>query len=98
MFFEVLYLDSAGKRQTVPLERMSWAQWANPTGRVEANSLAGFEEAINEARREVLRAPSATAPTTVTAIDELERLAALKEKGILTEEEFQRQKARLLAE
>jgi len=95
---EVLYVGSTGKRQTVPLERMSWAQWANSVGRAEANSLAGFEEAIIEARRDVLHPHNRAELGTTTVISQLERLADLKERGILTEDEFQRQKALLMLE
>ena len=45
-------------------------------------------------------APAPTAPATTAAapsyLDELERLAALRDQGILTEEEFQAQKAKIL--
>lgn len=47
---------------------------------------------IEEAQKDYIRSVA-----TVSAADELERLAALKEKGVLTEEEFSAQKAKILA-
>ncbi len=41
-------------------------------------------------------APAAAAPTQEDTISQLERLAALKAQGILTEEEFAAQKAKIL--
>ena len=43
-------------------------------------------------------APSAAKPAEEDVIDKLERLAKLKEQGILTEEEFNTQKSKLLDE
>ena len=41
-------------------------------------------------------APAAAAPTQEDTISQLERLGALKDQGVLTEEEFQAQKAKIL--
>ena len=41
-------------------------------------------------------APQAEAPQAKSYVQELEELAALKEKGILTEEEFQAKKKQIL--
>ena len=49
-----------------------------------------------EARKATSRPQTATAPAGVDIASQLERLAALKEKGILTQEEFNQQKAKLL--
>lgn len=49
-------------------------------------------EQIEKAQKDYIRSVA-----TVSAADELERLAALKEKGVLTDEEFAAQKAKLLA-
>ena len=46
---------------------------------------------IEDAQRDYIRGVAGTSPAT-----ELEKLAALKEKGALTEEEFAAQKARVL--
>ena len=50
----------------------------------EANQLAG-------------RTQQAPAPTESDPIEQLEKLAALKKKGALTEEEFEAEKAKILA-
>lgn len=41
--------------------------------------------------------PASTAPTVVSVADELAKLAQLRDSGVLTDEEFAAQKARLLA-
>ena len=46
---------------------------------------------LEDAQRDYIRSVA-----TVSAADELERLAALKEKGVLSEEEFAAQKAKVL--
>jgi hypothetical protein len=46
---------------------------------------------IEDAQRDYIRSVA-----SVSAADELERLATLKDKGALTEEEFERQKAKIL--
>jgi hypothetical protein len=58
---------------------------------------------LPEAKRGSEEAPASEAPTAVAPLDEedarlrrLERLASLRDKGILTEEEFTAEKARLL--
>ncbi|MEM7074296.1 MAG: SHOCT domain-containing protein [Pseudomonadota bacterium] len=47
---------------------------------------------MEDAQRDYIRSVA-----TVSAADELERLSALKEKGVLSEDEFNAQKAKLLA-
>lgn len=54
-----------------------------------AQALAKMEDAQRDYIRSV---------ATVTPVEELERLAALKEKGIISEEEFATQKGKLLAD
>ncbi|MEM6482237.1 MAG: SHOCT domain-containing protein [Pseudomonadota bacterium] len=49
-------------------------------------------EKMEDAQRNYIRSVA-----TVSAADELERLAALKEKGILSDTEFDAQKAKVLA-
>ena len=56
---------------------------------------AGVAKAVakmEDAQREYIRSVA-----SVSAVDELERLAALKEKGVISEEEFAAQKAKVLA-
>jgi heme/copper-type cytochrome/quinol oxidase subunit 2 len=43
-------------------------------------------------------APAAMQTTAIDAVDQLERLADLRDRGILTDEEFQREKDKLLGE
>ena len=50
--------------------------------------------AVDQAQREYIRQAAGTSGGTA---DELEKLAALKEKGVISEGEFQAQKAKLLA-
>lgn len=50
--------------------------------------------AVDKAQRDYIRSAAGTGGG---AADELEKLAGLKERGVLTEEEFQAQKAKLLA-
>ncbi len=47
---------------------------------------------IEEAQKDYIRSVA-----TVSTADELERLAALKDKGVLTDEEFAAQKAKILS-
>lgn len=69
----------------------------------KANSLVAAAQArLLEAQRKGLSAPAAPeAPESMTAsvdlADQLERLATLRDQGILTNDEFAAQKARLLA-
>lgn len=60
---------------------------------------ASFEALRDELNRRVLaaRAPSPAPAAAVDFTAQLERLARLREQGVLTDEEFQAQKARILA-
>ena len=49
--------------------------------------------AVDKAQREYIRQAAGTSG----AADELEKLAALKDKGVISDDEFQAQKAKLLA-
>ena len=94
---EIEFTDTAGKSLKKSFERGSVAQWANAgtgTGRVEANSLASWELMINNAR--LGRGASESQPAPQSVADELAKLAALRATGVLTEEEFNLGKQRLL--
>jgi hypothetical protein len=52
---------------------------------------------LDEAINKVKNIDSNPKPEAVDVVVQLEKLAALKEKGILTEEEFTEQKKKLLA-
>ena len=49
-------------------------------------------------QRPVAPSPAASAPQQEDTISQLERLGALKNQGVLTEEEFQAQKAKILGQ
>jgi len=54
----------------------------------------GYEQPVGLTATE---APAPTAPAQDSAIDQLRELGQLREQGILTEEEFAAQKAKILA-
>ncbi len=62
----------------------------------EAYSEAQDAASMEHAQRMQAAAPAAAAPAQEDMISQLERLGALKAQGILTEEEFEAQKAKLL--
>jgi hypothetical protein len=90
---EVEYTSPAGKPVKKSFERGSLAQWSHGIrGRIEANSLAGWEQSINEARL-------GTTPGSGAAInlaDQLAGLASLQASGALTDDEFRAAKQRLI--
>lgn len=71
----------------------------------KANSLVAAAQArLLEAQRRSMSAPAAPVPVSdaervasASIVEQLERLAALRDQGVLTDEEFNTQKARLLA-
>lgn len=63
------------------------------TGRQEAAFAALRDEVL---RRQSAGQAQSAAPATASAADEIERFAALREKGLLTDEEFQAKKRQLL--
>lgn len=50
--------------------------------------------AVDQAQRDYIRTVAGSAPSTA---EELEKLAALKDSGVISDSEFESQKARLLA-
>ena len=69
---------------------------SNRVSRRQANRWGAQEEAQQPA--EAAPAPAAPAPAAETSmIDQLKELGELKSQGILTEDEFAAQKAKLLA-
>lgn len=58
--------------------------------KMQAHNAEALEK-VEDAQRDYIRSVA-----QVSAADELERLASLKEKGVLTEEEFAVQKAKVL--
>ncbi len=94
---EIDYAAESGKTKRLLFSRFSMAQWASTVsggggamGRLEANSLSAWEDAINEARHR-------SAPDSAgTDLGDLEKLAELRDKGVITEEEFQAKKKQIL--
>lgn len=97
---EVLYRDQKGKRQRKVFERISVASFSllGSAGRLETNALAGLEHTINAARESIHEAPPAVLgdPPSGQEVAALERLADLKERGALTDDEFAAAKRNLL--
>ncbi|MET9888334.1 SHOCT domain-containing protein [Streptomyces sp. NPDC006430] len=54
-------------------------------------------QANEAAMQDYIRRTAGTAPSSRSSVDELSRLTELKNKGALTEDEFQRAKTKLLA-
>ncbi|WP_405935464.1 SHOCT domain-containing protein [Streptomyces sp. NBC_00726] len=67
------------------------------SGRVQQRQQARFAEQEAARQEPAPAAPQPAAAPGEDLIGQLERLAALKRQGILTEAEFEAQKARLLA-
>ena len=68
---------------------------SNRVSRRQANRWSSQEEAQYQ-QQQAAAAPPPAAPAEDDAIAQIEKLGALKEKGLLTEEEFSAQKAKLL--
>lgn len=94
---DIVYLDEKGKRQQKSFEHTSFGRWASGSvARAEQNEFAGFERDIAEARQRLAN-PSPPAAQASDRITQLQQLAELKASGVLTEEEFEKEKARILA-
>jgi hypothetical protein len=70
---------------------------SNRVSRRQAERWAAQEPAYQDAPPPQAPAPAAPAASGQSRVDELKDLAALKEQGVLTEEEFASEKARILA-
>jgi Short C-terminal domain len=71
---------------------------SNRVSRRQARRWAGDEpqQAYQEPPPQQYAAPAPAAPAAPDPIDQLKELAALKDQGILTEEEFASEKAKIL--
>ena len=70
---------------------------SNRVSRRQANRWASQDEAqYAQQQQQYAQAAPAAAPAEDDAIAQIEKLGELKEKGLLTEEEFAAQKAKLL--
>lgn len=70
---------------------------SNRVSRRQANRWAAQEPEYQEPYQQQAPAPAAPAPAGESRVEKLKDLAALKEQGILTDEEFATEKARILA-
>ncbi len=73
---------------------------AGQVNRHQQNKYAQQDQAAYDQQQAAAAPPPAPAPAAAPAVDPIERikeLAQLKDQGILTEEEFAAQKAKLLA-
>jgi hypothetical protein len=73
---------------------------AGKVNRHQQNKYAAQDQAQYDQQQAAAAPPPAPAPAAAPAVDPIERikeLAQLKDQGILTEEEFAAQKAKLLA-
>jgi len=95
---EVVYRDEKGKRQTRSFERTSFGAVTMSlyASRAEPNSFASFERDIAELRQQQ-REPARQAPAAPPdRVEQLRQLGELRSSGVLTEDEFQAEKARIL--
>ncbi|MFM7064419.1 MAG: SHOCT domain-containing protein [Actinomycetes bacterium] len=70
-------------------------KYTDRDAQIAADRQAAYEQATAPAAAPVAAAPAAAAPE-VDLMDQLQKLGDLKAQGILTEEEFAAQKAKLL--
>jgi Short C-terminal domain len=70
---------------------------SNRVGRRQANRWAAQEPAYQEPYPQQAPAPAAPAAGGEGRVEKLKDLAALKEHGVLTDEEFAAEKSRILA-
>lgn len=71
---------------------------AGGVNRHQQNKYAEQDAAAAQAQQPVAAAPAEAAPSSDDLINKLKELANLKDQGILTEAEFNDQKARILAD
>jgi Short C-terminal domain len=71
---------------------------AGGVNRHQQNKYAEQDAAAAQDQQPVAAAPAAAAPSSDELINKLKELANLKDQGILTEAEFNDQKARILAD
>ncbi|GAY15942.1 hypothetical protein MSZK_26680 [Mycobacterium sp. shizuoka-1] len=58
----------------------------------------GFREQMQQHATAAMQVQAGTPPRSNDPVDRLERLAALKDRGLITDEEFEQQKRRILSE
>jgi hypothetical protein len=79
------------------VQRRQARKFADRDAQIDADREQAYEEQM--AQRSQYPAPAAqpAAPAQPSMVEQLKQLAELREQGILTDEEFNTQKARLLA-
>jgi Short C-terminal domain len=70
---------------------------SNRVSRRQAQRWAAQEQPVYQEQYAAPPPPPAPAPSGESVVEQLKELAALKDQGVLTEEEFASQKARILA-
>ncbi len=101
--FVVYYRDPEGKQQRKVFKHTNFTKGIllGPLSKVGPNPLIPLEQVVQQARawwsQSTVSAPGASPyPTSGNLAGELERLADLRQRGALTDEEFLAAKARLL--
>jgi hypothetical protein len=94
-----LFVAAAVPRAEKPNDKGSWEPWEPETtkSRSMPKTESWWTEESNEdqSARGGVSAPTQTDPTDV--VDQLERLAALRDRGVITEEQFSAQRDKLLS-
>ena len=74
-------------------------KWAEQDQQVQAQQQAAYDQGAADAQAAAAQQAPAAAPAAPAGdpVEQLERLAKLKEQGILTDEEFAAEKAKILA-
>lgn len=92
-----LLWKNGSKNVVVVQERSGEYAWSTPDPRSGEAFATRVDKAIRGRTAAPAAAPPAATPPGPSVTDELERLAGLLERGVLTREEFDAQKQRLLA-
>lgn len=72
-------------------------KWAEKDQQAQAQQQAVYDQGVADAQAaQGAGAPPAAAPAAEDPIEQIERLGKLKEEGLLTDEEFSAQKAKIL--
>ena len=70
---------------------------SNRVSRRQANRWAEQDEAQYQDQQQQYQEPAAAAPPAADPLEQLKQLGELKDSGVLTEAEFEAQKAKILA-
>jgi hypothetical protein len=78
------------------VQRRQAEQFADRDAQIYADREAAYQDQVAQAPPAPSAAPPPAEPDAGDQLDQLERLGALKGQGLLTDEEFAAQKARIL--